>query len=279
MEDEDGLSAFEILKDELRAQARSAREIERRDLSEQFFKSELFLGKYESRFKDLIDSRRRKLRSACISHPGQKRFSQPILEPPILFQDNEPVTKLFAYNIEDKNLTREKIAELFTAHGLSGFHINRVNTVAGTTTVSCDRLEISCEIQCLALLSTFKWSYTSSKTNKSYSGIIKFRQNNAFSTPKVPLRGEVVSVPQAQSSDFKFEDHPFIKVLTKIPVMKQLCSFLKSSDIFNLYQIIKKSDFIASSFFKTAFHGSLEVSGLQFHLGSLELMQLIILIK
>ena len=180
MEDEDGLSAFEILKDELRAWARTARETERRDLSEQFFKSELFLGKYESRFKDLIDSRRRKLRSACISHPGQKRFSQPILEPPILFQDNEPVTKIFAYNIKDKNLTREKIAELFTAHGLSGFHINRVNTVAGTTTVSCDRLEISCEIQCLALLSTFTWSYFSSKTNKSYSGIIKFRQNNAF---------------------------------------------------------------------------------------------------
>ena len=71
----------------------------------------------------------------------------------------------------------------------------------------------------------------------------------------------MVSVPQAQCSNFKFENHPFINVLTKTTVLKQLCSFLKSSDIFNLYQIIKKSDFIASSFLKTAFHRSLEVSG------------------
>ena len=116
---------------------------------------------------------RRRLSSASLSRPGRKTFSPPQVKAPILFKDDLPVTKLFIYNIKDRELTKDKITELFTAQGVKGFHLDKVNTASGTAKVTCDNLETSCKLQCLALLDTFKWSYFSE--NKKYTGALRIR--------------------------------------------------------------------------------------------------------
>ena len=147
MDDEDGLSDFESLTDDLRTRARTARENNQRDISDQCFKAELVLDQYRIDLRKARESHRRKLTSACISRPGQKSFSLPQVKTPILYKDNQPVTKLFIYNIKDKVLTRERLTELFSAQGLKDFHLSKVNCISGTTVFSCEKLETSCKLQ------------------------------------------------------------------------------------------------------------------------------------
>ena len=261
MDDEDRLLNFEVLHDELMARARTAREQENRELSNQCFNSEIILSEFEPQFAELQTSHRRKLTRACLNRPGQKLYQPPTTEAPILFEDNQPVTKLFVYNIKDRTLTKEKLTELFFSHAVVNFQVS--NICDKTATVSCDELEMSCKLQCLALVGKFKWSYHSTNKNKTYKGILKMRPDNSLKTGEVPLRGEVAPVEkQPQANEVaNFDNHPFSEVLRKTNVFREICSYLKSIDLYNLYKVIKSSEFISSLFFSIAFHVNIEISG------------------